>query len=146
MNKEIIGLCSDHAGFDMKQHVKQQLDLLGIAYEDFGTFSDERCDYPDFAHKMGSAIEKGELARGIALCGSGNGISITLNKYAKVRAALCWTEELVMLGRAHNDANVLSIPARFVEPCVVDAMIRAFINTPFEGGRHTERVNKIAIH
>ncbi len=145
MKEDIFGLCSDHAGFEMKQYVIKKLEALGIEYKDFGTYSDERCDYPDFAHRLGSAIETGELKRGIALCGSGNGISMTLNKYPHVRAALCWTEELAGLGRAHNDANILSIPARFVSEGVVDAMVDAFIQTPFEGGRHIDRVNKIAI-
>lgn len=146
MEKETIGLCCDHAGYGMKEHVKNYLDKKGLRYKDFGTYSEERCDYPDFAHLLGRSIEQGELSAGIAVCGSGNGISMTLNKYPKVRAALCWDKELAMLGRAHNDANVLSIPGRFVSENTAEEMVDAFLDTPFEGGRHTNRVQKIPIH
>ena len=112
MNK--IGICSDHAGYEVKELIKKQLTDRGLEVVDFGCPSAERCDYPDYAHPMGQAIEAGDLSRGISVCGSGNGISMVMNKYPKVRAALCWDVELAKLAREHNDANVLSIPARFV--------------------------------
>lgn len=140
-----IGLCSDHAGYEMKEYVKGLLQSLGYEVIDFGTHSAERADYPDYAHKLGTAIDAGTLERGIALCGSGNGISMALNKHHSVRAALSWTEEIAQLAREHNDANVLSIPARFVDQSLCEAMVRAFLSTPFEGGRHAARVAKIAL-
>ena len=133
MNK--IGICSDHAGYEVKELVKSLLIARGL----------EGCDYPDYAHPMGQAIESGELPRGISVCGSGNGISMVMNKYSKVRAALCWDVELAKLAREHNDANVLSIPARFVSEEQVKAILAAFLDTPFEGGRHEARVAKIPI-
>lgn len=139
-----IGLCSDHAGYELKEHVKDYLKNEGLEFEDFGTFSTQSCDYPDFAHKLGQAIQSGECERGIAICGSGNGISMTLNKYPKVRAALCWKAELAELARQHNDANILSLPARFTTIAEADAMLNVFLNTAFEGGRHQARVDKIA--
>lgn len=138
-----IGLCSDHAGFDMKEFVRHHLELKGYDVVDYGCYSNERADYPDFAHKLGEAIDSDTLVRGIAFCGSGNGISMALNKHSKVRAALCWQVDLAELARQHNDANVLSIPARFVSEELCVAMVEAFLNTDFEGGRHTARVAKI---
>ena len=129
-----IGLASDHAGFEMKEYVKGLLQEKGL---------EVRVDYPDYAHKLGKAIDEGELVRGIGLCGSGNGISMALNKHAKVRAALSWTAEISRLGRAHNDANILTIPARFISEEECKAIVEAFLETPFEGGRHTARVQKI---
>lgn len=143
MNK--IGICSDHAGYEVKELVKSLLIARGLEVKDFGCPSPERCDYPDYAHPMGRAIESGELARGISVCGSGNGISMVMNKYSKVRAALCWDVELAKLAREHNDANVLSIPARFVTEEQVKDILTAFLDTPFEGGRHEARVAKIPI-
>ena len=142
MNK--IGICSDHAGYEVKELVKSLLIARGLEVKDFGCPSPERCDYPDYAHPMGPAIES-ELSRGISVCGSGNGISMVMNKYSKVRAALCWDVELAKLAREHNDANVLSIPARFVSEEQVKAILTAFLDTPFEGGRHEARVAKIPI-
>lgn len=141
---ETIGLCCDHAGYTLKEFVKQYLEQRGFRCEDFGTYSEERADYPDFAHKLGKAIDTASLVRGIAICGSGNGISMTLNKHAKVRAALSWSVEIARLGRAHNDANVLSLPARFVSQEEALSIVEAFLETPFEGGRHTQRVEKIS--
>ena len=112
---------------------------------DFGCPSAERCDYPDFAHPMGRALQAGELQRGISVCGSGNGISMVMNKYPKVRAALCWQEELAKLAREHNDANVLSLPARFISEGEAEKILDAFLTTDFEGGRHVSRVEKIPI-
>lgn len=140
---KLIGLCSDHAGYDMKCYVHQQLLDMGYEVVDYGCHSSERADYPDYAHLMGQAIDSGELERGVAFCGSGNGISMALNKHRSVRAALCWQVELAKLARQHNDANVLSIPARFVSEELCRAMLVAFLETDFEGGRHEARVAKI---
>ena len=139
------GLCSDHAGFELKEKVKQWLLDKGIKVTDYGTFSADRADYPDYAHPLGQAIEAGELQRGVAVCGSGNGVSMVLNKYPHVRAALCWTPELAHLGRAHNDANVLSMPARFISEETAKEILTAYLESEFEGGRHTTRVEKIAL-
>lgn len=141
-----IGICSDHAGYEVKERIKAQLSARGLQVKDFGCPSAERCDYPDYAHPMGQALQSGQLERGISVCGSGNGISMVMNKYPKVRAALCWTAELAELARLHNDANVLSIPARFVSEEVAEAMVNAFLDTAFEGGRHSARIAKIPIH
>lgn len=142
---KLIGLCSDHAGYDLKEHLKQLLEARGYTVRDFGCHSAERCDYPDFAHPMGRALQAGELQRGISVCGSGNGISMVMNKYPKVRAALCWQEELAKLAREHNDANVLSLPARFISESEAEKILDAFLSTSFEGGRHVSRVEKIPI-
>ena len=141
-----FGLCSDHAGFALKEEGKKILTDQGIEYQDFGTYSEERADYPDFAHKLGEAIDSGELEWGIAICGSGNGISMALNKHPHVRAALSWNEEIAALGRAHNNANVLSLPARFVSLDEAKKIIMAFLSTDFEGGRHEARVAKIPLY
>lgn len=140
-----IGLCSDHAGFPLKQHIKQWLEAKGLAYKDFGTYTEESCDYPDFAHPMGEAIETGECYPGIAICGSGQGISMTLNKHQGVRCALCWQPELAALSRQHNDANVLAMPGRFISNEKADAIMEAFFSAQFEGGRHQRRVDKIPV-
>ena len=139
-----IAICSDHAGFDLKQIVNQYLiDKKPVAYHDFGTYTAESCDYADFAHPMASAVEQGEFDFGISICGSGNGISMTVNKHQGVRAALCWNEEIARLGRLHNNANVLSLPARFVSVEEALKMVDAFFTTDFEGGRHQGRIDKI---
>lgn len=140
-----IGLCSDHAGYEMKEFIKRLLAEHEIEIVDFGTHSDERCDYPDFAHALGSAIDRQELQWGIAVCGSGNGISMALNKHPRVRAALSWTAEIAALGRQHNDANVLSVPGRFITEEECQAVVEAFLSSEFEGGRHTARVAKIPL-
>ena len=140
-----IAMCSDHAGYELKNIIEGYLDTQDVAYVDFGTNSAESCDYPDFVHPCASAVESGECYPGIAMCGSGNGISMTLNKHQGVRAALCWTVELAKLARQHNDANILVLPARFIEPVLALEIVEAFLNTPFEGGRHINRVNKIPV-
>ena len=140
-----IGLCADHAGFLKKEFIKKILDKKGIAYHDYGTHSADSCDYADFAHPLANAVENGDVYPGIACCGSGNGINMTLNKHQKIRSALCWAEELAKLARQHNDANVLTIPARFVTEDEVEKMIDAFLSTPFEGGRHQNRIDKIPV-
>lgn len=140
-----LGLSCDHAGYELKEFIKQVLDSKGFTYKDFGTYSAESCDYPEFAHALAHAMEAGEVYVGIAICGSGNGISMTLNKHQEIRAALCWEEEIARLARAHNDANVLVMPGRFISRETAEKALNAFLNTPFEGGRHQRRVDKIKI-
>lgn len=140
-----IGLASDHAGFEMKQHVIKLFEASGIKFTDFGTFSAESVDYPDYAHKLGQALEADDCEYGITFCGSGNGINMVMNKYQDVRSALCWNVEIVKLARQHNNANALSIPARFITKEACLEMVEVFFNTPFEGGRHQTRINKIPI-
>lgn len=140
-----IGICSDHAGFGLKEKIKSVLSAMGIEPVDFGTHSTESCNYATFAHEMGQAIDAEVLAQGISICGSGNGISMTMNKHQKVRAALCWSAEIAELARQHNDANVCSIPARFVSEDLALEILNAFLNTPFEGGRHQVRVDSIPL-
>jgi ribose 5-phosphate isomerase B len=138
-----IAIGSDHAGFEYKQALKLSLQSKGLKVLDFGTHSTDSVDYPDFAHPVAHSVEKQESNFGILLCGSGNGVAITANKHAGIRAALCWSVELAQLARQHNDANVLCLPARFVSLEEAQAMVEAFLNTAFEGGRHSNRVGKI---
>lgn len=140
-----VGLASDHAGFELKQFVKQYLDKKGIAYKDFGTYSTESCDYPDFAHPLAEAVEKGECYPGIGICGSGEGISMTLNKHQHIRAALCWIPEIAHLARQHNDANVLVMPGRFIDTAMAEKIMDEFFATAFEGGRHQRRIDKMPV-
>lgn len=138
-----IGLASDHAAFETKEFVKSYLIAEGHEVVDFGTHSTDSCDYPDFAHALGNAIDNHEVEIGIAACGSGEGISMTLNKHQGVRAALVWREEIACLCRQHNDANVLVMPGRFISNTEARTFVRAFLDTPFEGGRHQRRIDKI---
>lgn len=140
-----VGLCSDHAGYELKSIIEGYLMSQDIQTRDFGTNSTESCDYPDYAHPAAEAVEKDEVYPCIAMCGTGNGISMTLNKHQGVRAALCWTREIAELARQHNDANVLVLPARFIAPEEALAIVDTFLNTPFEGGRHQRRIDKIAV-
>ena len=140
-----IGICSDHAGFELKEFVRQWLEAKGWEYKDFGTYSTESCDYPDFAHPLANAVESGECYPGIAICGSGNGISMTLNKHQGIRAALCWTPELAALARQHNDANILVMPGRFISTEEADQIMTAYFNSDFEGGRHQRRIDNIPV-
>lgn len=140
-----VALCSDHAGFEMKQAVIGYLKQQGIAYKDFGTYSTDSCDYPDFAHPCAEAVELGECYPGIAICGSGEGISMTLNKHQGIRAALCWLPEIAALSRQHNDANVLSMPGRFITAEQALEIVKTFLSTSFEGGRHQRRIDKIPV-
>jgi len=141
-----IGLASDHAGYDLKQAVKKYLDDKGIAYEDFGSFSAESCDYPDYAHPLAESIEKNECQIGIAICGSGEGMSITLNKHQGIRASLCWTPEIAEITRKHNKSNVLVMPARFISQETALEILETYLDTDFEGGgRHERRIAKIAV-
>lgn len=139
----MIGIASDHAGYRMKEHLKAFLSAKGYTLKDFGTGSPESMDYPDVAHPLAQSVENGESEFGIALCGSGNGISMTLNKHQGIRAALCWNEELASLARQHNDANVLSLPARFISEEQAEKIVLAYLSASFEGGRHQRRVEKI---
>lgn len=140
-----IAICSDHAGYELKSIIEGYLESQGIEYEDFGTYSAESCDYPDFAHPCAKAVEEGRCYPGIGICGSGNGINMTLNKHQGIRSALCWEPELAELARAHNDANVLVMPARFIAPVTALAILDTFLETPFEGGRHQPRIDKIPL-
>jgi ribose 5-phosphate isomerase B len=138
-----IAIGADHAGFDYKEHVKKMLIQAGWKVEDKGTYNFDSVDYPDFAHPVAEMVEKGGAAAGILVCGSGNGVCMAANKHKGIRAALCWTDELASLARSHNNANVLCIPARFVTTNVAEKMVDVFLATPFEGGRHERRVEKI---
>lgn len=140
-----VGLCSDHAGYELKEKIKSFLDRHQIAFTDFGTHSAESCDYPDFAHVCAVALENGVVYPAIAICGSGNGIGMTMNKHQGVRAAHCWTEELASLARQHNDANTLVLPARFIDTDLALRLVETFLSTEFEGGRHERRVGKIPV-
>lgn len=145
-NQITIAICSDHAGYELKQLVLAFLQEKGVKeMKDFGAYSSESSDYPDYAHPMANAVEKGEFDFGISICGSGNGISMTVNKHAGIRAALCWTPEIARLARLHNNANVLSLPARFVTKEEAFQMIEVFFTTDFEGGRHVKRIEKIPV-
>ena len=139
-----IGICSDHTGVDYKSRLIAY--LLGKGYEvvNFGTDSTESCDYPDFAHPLGDAVAGGEVDAGLALCGTGNGMALTLNRHCGVRAGLAWNVEVATLVKAHNNANVLVLPARFVSYRKAVMMVRAWLNTEFAGGRHQRRIDKIA--
>lgn len=139
-----VAIGSDHAGYDYKEDLISFLEAKGLAFHDYGTHSRESADYPDFAHPVAGAVEKGEAAFGILLCGSANGVAITANKHKGIRAAVCWGEELAKLAREHNDANIICIPARFVREGDAEKMVQIFMSTPFEGGRHLRRVEKIA--
>ena len=140
-----IALCSDHAGYQTKQAIKQWLDEQGIAYRDFGTYDEKSCDYPDFAHPCALAVESGECYPGIAVCGSGEGISMTLNKHQSIRAGLAWIPEIAHLIRQHNDANVLVMPGRFISEETARAIMDEYFATDFEGGRHQRRIDKIPV-
>lgn len=138
-----VAIASDHAGYQMKEFLIGYLESLDFSVVDLGCDSEASVDYPDYGHKLAKAIEDGSVELGVALCGSANGITMTVNKHAKLRAALCWTPEIATLARSHNDANVCSIPARFVSNEEAAAILDAFFAATFEGGRHAARVAKI---
>lgn len=141
-----IAICNDHAGYELKNHIMEYIIGEGVKrLKDFGAYSSESSDYPDFAHPMATAIEKGEFDFGISICGSGNGISMTVNKHQGIRAALCWNAQIAALARQHNNANVLSLPARFITEAEALDMIDTFFMTTFEGGRHQRRIDKIPL-
>lgn len=139
-----IAISCDHAGFDLKERVKQELVAKGIEVKDYGPQTADRMDYPDAIHPLAQAINDGEIERGIIICGSGNGVAMTANKYENVRAGLSWTPEIAEMTRLHNDANVLSLPARYISEETALACVNMFLETSFEGGRHATRVEKIA--
>lgn len=144
MEIKTVGIASDHAGYPLKKFVVQYLEQHEYPYKDYGTYSDMSCDYPDFAHALAEGIEHGDVYPGIAICGSGEGMAITLNKHQDVRAGLAWCQEVGGLIRQHNDANVLVLPGRFIDNKTAEKILDAFFTTTFEGGRHQRRVEKIA--
>ena len=139
----MLALSSDHAGYPLKQIVMEYLDQQGLSYHDYGCYSTESCDYPDYAHPMAQSIEDGICDRGIAICSTGNGITMTANHHPGIRAALCWNADIARLARQHNDANVIGLPANFVSPETAIELVHIFLTTEFEGGRHARRVGKI---
>lgn len=139
----MIYLGCDHAGYDLKEKIKLYLEKKKIEVKDFGTNSNESVDYPDIIHPLAKELNDNKNQLGIIICGSGNGVSMTANKYPKIRVALSWNEEIAELGRLHNDANILALPARFIEEKEALKCVDIFLNTEFEGGRHQRRVNKI---
>ena len=139
-----VAIGCDHAGFELKESIISFLDGKNIPYKDFGTYSIDSVDYPDFAHPVAEEVESQQASFGILICGSANGVAITANKHQGIRAAICWGEELAELARKHNDANIICIPGRFVREKDAEKMVDIFINTEFEGGRHLNRVNKMA--
>jgi ribose 5-phosphate isomerase B len=143
--KTKIAIASDHAGFNMKQHIKNHLEKKGYELCDYGTNSEESVDYPDYGHPLAEAVEKGKCSVGISLCGSGNGINMVTNKHKGIRGALCWNREIAVLARKHNDANICSIPARFIDLELAVDIVDLFLTTDYEGGRHQSRVDKIPL-
>jgi ribose 5-phosphate isomerase B len=138
-----IAIGSDHAGFNYKEAMKDHIQQTGHDVDDLGTFTEASCDYPDYAHAVANAVEEGKADFGVLVCGSANGVAITANKHAGIRAAICWEKEIAVLARAHNNANIICIPARFVSTDAALEMVDTFLSTPFEGGRHQTRVGKI---
>ncbi len=145
MQPEVIGIACDHAGFEKKNLIINFLKTKGFTVKDFGAYSPESADYADFAHPLANAVETGECFTGISLCGSGNGINMTVNKHHGIRSALCWNAEIAALARQHNDANMCALPARFISPEEALEIVDVFLNTKFEAGRHLIRINKIPI-
>ena len=143
MEIKIVGLASDHAGYPLKQFVMQYLESKGYPVKDFGTNIDISVDYPDFAHPLAEAVQNGEVYPGIAICGSGQGMTITLNKHKGVRAGLAWNKDIAGLIRQHNDANIIVLPGRFVDNKTAEKILDTFFSATFEGGRHARRVEKI---
>ena len=140
-----IAFACDHAGYSTKIFLIKMLEKKGYTIQDFGTYSTESADYPDFAHPMAAAVESGDFDLGISLCGSGNGINMTVNKHQGIRSALCWNVEIAELARFHNDANVCAVPARFVSEELAAEIVNKFLETKFEGGRHQKRIDKIPL-
>lgn len=145
MGKLKIAVASDHAGFERKQAILKFLQEQGIEFKDFGAFSTESSDYPDFAHPLANAVSLGEFDKGITLCGSGNGINMTANKHQGIRSAICWLPEIAKLARLHNDANICALPARYITDDEAVEIVNTFLSTNFEGGRHIARINKIPV-
>lgn len=140
-----VAVCSDHAGYELKESICDWLTEKKIPFVNFGTYSPDSCDYADFAHPLAEAIEDGECYCGIAVCGSGEGVCMTVNKHQDIRGALCWTEDIAKLSRQHNDANVCCLPARFISKEQAIKIVELYLTTDFEGGRHQKRINKIPL-
>ena len=145
MEIKTVGVASDHAGYALKQYVIQYLEQHGYPYKDYGTYSEASCDYSDFGHALAEGIEQGEVFPGIAICGSGEGINMTLNKHQSIRAGLCWIPEIAHLIRQHNNANVLVMPGRFISEETAREIMDEYFTTEFEGGRHQKRIDKIPV-
>jgi ribose 5-phosphate isomerase B len=143
MKKRKIAIGADHAGFDLKSSIIKHLENQGIEVKDFGTYSKDSTDYPDYAHPVSKEVEQNNYDFGVLICGSANGINMTANKYQGIRSAICWNEELAELARQHNNANIIALPARFIDENVALKAVDKFLNTDFEGGRHQNRVEKI---
>lgn len=139
-----LALGGDHAGYEYKKEIASLLEKAGHEVKDFGPFSTDSCDYPDYVHPVANAIEAGDVDLGVVICGSGNGVAMTVNKHQEIRCALAWKVELAQLARSHNDANIISIPARYVTLDEAKDIVKTFMDTDFEGGRHQNRVSKIA--
>ena len=140
---EIIGIANDHAGYELKLKMVEYLQQKGYTVKNYGADTSCSVDYPDYAHPLANAVEQGVCDLGISICGSGNGINMTVNKHAGIRGALCWTPEISRLARAHNDANICSLPARFIDEETAYRIVDEFLNTPFDGGRHQDRIKKV---
>ncbi|PKR82092.1 ribose 5-phosphate isomerase B [Brumimicrobium salinarum] len=143
-NSKVIPIGADHAGFKLKETIKKHFKEQGYSFKDYGTHSEDSIDYPDFGHPVAEHVSKDKESLGIVICGSGNGINMTVNKHQDIRSALCWNEDLAALARQHNDANIIALPARFIDATLAIKMVDKFLTTQFEGGRHQNRVNKIA--
>jgi ribose 5-phosphate isomerase B len=142
---QIIGMAADHAGYELKESLKVFLSDMGYGIKDFGTDSTESVDYPDYAHPLANAVEKGEVDFGIAMCGTGNGMALTLNKHQGIRAGLAWRPEIADLVKRHNKANVLVLPARFIDDDIAKKCVKAYLDAEFEGGRHQRRIDKVPV-
>jgi ribose 5-phosphate isomerase B len=140
-----IAVASDHAGFYLKEKILKFLLKEKVDVKDLGCYTDEKSDYPDYGHPLAEAVSNGEYEMGISICGTGNGINMTVNKHPGIRGALCWNEDISRLARAHNDANICALPARFISEAEAYLIVRTFLNTPFDGGRHQRRIDKISL-
>ena len=145
MEKKKIAIVSDHAGFYLKGKIHKYLIREKIEVSDLGCVNDETSDYPDFGHPLAEAVSNGEYELGISICGTGNGINMVVNKHQGIRGALCWNEDISRLARAHNNANICALPGRFITEAEAYLIVRTFLNTPFEGGRHQKRIDKISL-
>ncbi len=145
MKTKKIAITSDHAGFFLKEKLLNYLKKENYPVRDLGTYSDEKVDYPDFGHSLARAVSAGEYELGISICGTGNGINMTVNKHPGIRSALCWNEEISKLARAHNDANICALPGRFISESEAYLIVKTFLTTDFDGGRHKGRIDKISL-
>jgi ribose 5-phosphate isomerase B len=143
--KTAIAIASDHAGYAMKMEIIGYLEDMRYEVTDLGSYTNEKTDYPDYGHPLADAVENGRFPLGISLCGSGNGINMVTNKHKGIRGALCWNVEIARLARSHNDANICSLPARFIDLALAKKIVQTFLSTPFEGGRHLNRIKKIPL-